>query len=105
MPFAGSISPTLYPPGGQVSFGHIAEKTGLKEQIVRRLLRHAMSMRILKEPEPRMVAHTKISKYFTLLYVNAWLSFGAQEGWPAATRQMLDAIQKWPGSEESNNTV
>ncbi|KAI0410560.1 sterigmatocystin 8-O-methyltransferase [Xylaria grammica] len=93
----------IVPPGGQVSFGHIAEKTGLEEQIVRRLLRHAMSMRILKEPEPGMVAHTKISKYFTLPYVNAWLSVGAQEGWPAATR-MLDAIQKWPGSEELNNT-
>ncbi|RWA07701.1 hypothetical protein EKO27_g7404 [Xylaria grammica] len=76
----------IVPPGGQVSFGHIAEKTGLEEQIVRRLLRHAMSMRILKEPEPGMVAHTKISKYFTFPYVNAWLSFGAQEGWLAATR-------------------
>ncbi|KAF7539506.1 hypothetical protein G7054_g2088 [Neopestalotiopsis clavispora] len=93
----------IVPAGGQVSFGEIAEKTSLDEALVRRLLRHAMSMRIFQEPEPGMVAHTKMSKYFTLPYVNNWLSFGAQEGWPAATR-MLDAIQKWPGSEESNHT-
>lgn len=45
-----------------------------------------MSMHIFQEPEPGMVAHTKMSKYFTLPYVNDWLSFAAQEGWPAATR-------------------
>lgn len=93
----------IVPPGGQVSFSEIAEKTNLDEPLVRRLVRHAMSMHILREPSPGMVAHTKISKYFTLPYVNDWLSFGAREGWPAATR-MLDAIQKWPGSEESNHT-
>ncbi|KAI1453493.1 sterigmatocystin 8-O-methyltransferase [Annulohypoxylon moriforme] len=93
----------IVPPGGQVSFAEIAEKTKLDEPLVRRLVRHAMTMRIFREPEPGMVAHTKISKYFTLPYVNDWLSFGAREGWPAATR-MLDAFQKWPGSEESNNT-
>ncbi|KAI1877460.1 hypothetical protein JX265_003468 [Neoarthrinium moseri] len=76
----------IVPPGGQVSFGEIAEKIGLEEQLVRRLLRHAMSMHILKEPESGMVAHTKMSKYFTLPYVNDWISFGAQEGWPAATK-------------------
>ncbi|KAI1386464.1 sterigmatocystin 8-O-methyltransferase [Hypoxylon trugodes] len=93
----------IIPSGGQVSFGEIAEKTKLDEPLVRRLVRHAMSMHIFREPEPGMVAHTKISKYFTLPYVNDWLSFGAREGWPAATK-MLDAIQKWPGSEESNET-
>ncbi|KAI3317134.1 sterigmatocystin 8-O-methyltransferase [Xylariaceae sp. AK1471] len=93
----------IVPSGGQVSFTEIAKSTGLDEQLVTRLLRHAMSMHIFKEPEPGMVAHTNISKYFTLPYVNDWLSFGAREGWPAATR-MLDAIQKWPSSEESNNT-
>ncbi|KAI1361281.1 sterigmatocystin 8-O-methyltransferase [Xylaria arbuscula] len=91
------------PAGGQVSFGEIAEETNLDEALVRRLVRHAMSMHILREPSPGMVAHAKISKYFTRPYVNEWLSFGAREGWPAAAR-MLDAIQKWPGSEESNNT-
>lgn len=76
----------IVPPGGQVSFSEIAEKTNLDEPLVRRLVRHAMSMHILREPSPGMVAHTKISKYFTLPYVNDWLSFGAREGWPAATR-------------------
>ncbi|KAI1439591.1 sterigmatocystin 8-O-methyltransferase [Annulohypoxylon stygium] len=67
------------------------------------LIRHTISMRILKKPKPSIVVHIKISKYFTLPYINDWLSFNVQKGWPAATR-MLDAIEKWPGSEESNNT-
>ncbi|KAI1500603.1 sterigmatocystin 8-O-methyltransferase [Biscogniauxia marginata] len=60
----------MIPPGGQ---------TGLEEPLVRRLLRHAMAMRIFREPEP------------------------AQDGWPASAR-MVDAMQKWPSSEEPNET-
>ncbi|KAH9890829.1 sterigmatocystin 8-O-methyltransferase [Xylariomycetidae sp. FL2044] len=93
----------IIPPGGQVSFGEIAEKTKLDEPTVRRLLRHAISRRVLREPEPGMVAHTKVSRYLALPYINEWLSFGAREGWPAVTK-MLDALEKWPGSEENNHT-
>ncbi|RYP50588.1 hypothetical protein DL768_003933 [Monosporascus sp. mg162] len=93
----------MIPPGGQVSFGEISKKTGLDEPLVRRLLRHAMAMRILKEPEPGLVAHTKISKFLTTPYINAWVSLGAQDGWPASAR-MVDAMQKWPSSEEPNET-
>jgi len=74
------------PPGGRISFSGIAQKTGLDEASVRRLLRHAMAMHILKEPEPGMVAHTKISRYFMRQYVKDWFGFGAQEGWPAAAK-------------------
>ncbi|KAI1198527.1 sterigmatocystin 8-O-methyltransferase [Nemania serpens] len=93
----------VVPIKGQVSFGEIAGATGLDEPLVRRLLRHAMARHIFHEPEPGMVAHTKMSKYFVEPSMKDFLGFGAQEGWPAATR-MLDAIQKWPSSEEANHT-
>ncbi|KAK7977033.1 S-adenosyl-L-methionine-dependent methyltransferase [Apiospora saccharicola] len=93
----------LVPSGGKISFGDIAKQAGLEEPLVRRLLRHAMTMRIFQEPEPDMVAHTKISKFLRIPYINAWVSVGAREGWPACTK-MVDAMQKWPGSEESNET-
>ncbi|KAH9997808.1 sterigmatocystin 8-O-methyltransferase [Xylariaceae sp. FL0662B] len=93
----------MIPPGGQVSFGDISKQTGLDESLVRRLIRYAMAMRIFKEPEPGMVAHTKVSKFLTIPYANAWLSHGAQEAWPASAR-MVDAMQKWPSSEEPNET-
>lgn len=50
----------MVPSGGQTSFQEIATKTGLSEVNVRRVLRHAMTMRVFQEPEPGMVAHTKV---------------------------------------------
>ncbi|OTA51954.1 hypothetical protein K449DRAFT_341311 [Hypoxylon sp. EC38] len=76
----------MIPPNGQVSIGDIAKKTGLDKLLVKRLLRHAMAMRILREPEPGMVAHTKISKFLTIPYINAWVNFESKDTWPACTR-------------------
>ncbi|KAJ4305848.1 hypothetical protein N0V90_001380 [Kalmusia sp. IMI 367209] len=89
--------PDMIPPGGQISFDEIAEKTGLEKRAVRRLLRHAMAMRILREPEPEVVAHTSISKFLTIPYINGWVNFESRDTWPATTR-------KWPNSEEINET-
>ena len=76
----------MIPPGGQVSFDEIAHKTGLQKGAIRRLLRHAMAMRILREPEPEIVAHTSISKFLTIPYVNGWVGLESRETWPATTR-------------------
>ncbi|CAG9983505.1 unnamed protein product [Clonostachys byssicola] len=94
----------MVPHGGQISFAEISERTGMDKGLVRRLMRHAMSMRIFREPEPEMVAHTKISKYLSIPYINAWASFEGRDTWPAATR-VMDAVEKWPGSEEPNQTA
>lgn len=82
----------VVPIKGQVSFGEIAGATGLDEPLVRRLLRHAMARHIFHEPEPGMVAHTKMSKYFVEPSMKDFLGFGAQEGWPAATRVCFSAV-------------
>lgn len=50
-----------------------------------------MPMRIFQEPEPDMVAHTKISKFLRIPYINAWVSVGAREGWPACTKVGIQA--------------
>ncbi|KAI0470060.1 sterigmatocystin 8-O-methyltransferase [Xylariaceae sp. FL0804] len=93
----------MVPSGGQVSFGAIAEKTGWDQALVRRLLRHAISMRILSEPEPGMVAHTKISKFLAIPYINSWVQFESKDTWPAIP-MVADAMEKWPSSEEANET-
>ncbi|KJZ71732.1 hypothetical protein HIM_08874 [Hirsutella minnesotensis 3608] len=94
---------SLVPPGGQISFAEIARQIGLGEQIVRRVLRHAMTMRIFHEPEPGMVAHTKSSKTLRNPVMNDWIKCGTHEMWSASTK-MLDAVQKWPSSSEPNET-
>ncbi|GAP82382.1 putative sterigmatocystin 8-O-methyltransferase [Rosellinia necatrix] len=93
----------LVPPGRHVSFAELARQTTLNEQMMTRLLRHAMTMRIFREPEPGQVAHTKASKLMARPHMNAWLRIGTHDMWPAATK-MLDALEKWPGSQEPSQT-
>lgn len=76
----------MVPHGGRISFAEISERSGLDKGLVRRLLRQAMSMRIFEEPEPEMVAHTKVSRFLSIPYINAWASFEGRDTWPAATR-------------------
>ncbi|KAI2602063.1 S-adenosyl-L-methionine-dependent methyltransferase [Hypoxylon sp. NC1633] len=93
----------MVPPYGRVSFGEIANRTPMTEQMTARILRHAMTMRIFCEPEPGMVAHTAASKLLNHSPANDWLQAGTQEMWPAATK-MVEALQKWPASQEPNET-
>ncbi|KAF2008738.1 S-adenosyl-L-methionine-dependent methyltransferase, partial [Aaosphaeria arxii CBS 175.79] len=95
--------PSMIPSGSQITFDEISKRTGLEKSVVRRLLRHAMSMRIFSEPEPEVVVHTKISKFLMVQHINSWVKFESMETWPATTR-IVDAIQKWPNSEEINET-
>ena len=76
----------MIPPGGTATFSEVSQKTGLEKNAVRRLLRHAMNMRIFREPEPEVVAHTSISKFLTIPYINGWVGFEARDTWPATTR-------------------
>ncbi|KAL2756633.1 hypothetical protein ACRALDRAFT_1080807 [Sodiomyces alcalophilus JCM 7366] len=94
---------SIVPAGGQISFAEIAKQTGLDESALTRILRHAMTMRIFREPEPGMVAHTKVSKMLALPHVNDWQYTGSHEMWPAAAKT-IDAMHKWPSSEEPNET-
>ncbi|KAF2648239.1 S-adenosyl-L-methionine-dependent methyltransferase [Lophiostoma macrostomum CBS 122681] len=91
------------PPGGTTTFMEISDKTGLAEHAVRRLLHHAMAMRILRETEAGVVAHTSISKFLAIPYISSWAEMESRDTWPGTTR-IVDAIQQWPNSEEMNQT-
>lgn len=78
---------SMIPADGEVSFAEIAAQIdGLSEQMVCRLLRHAMTLRVFREPTPGMVAHTRASKALTNPIMNAWLRNGSHEMWPAAVK-------------------
>ncbi|KAI1120943.1 sterigmatocystin 8-O-methyltransferase [Nemania abortiva] len=94
----------MIPFGSKVSFEDIAEKTKLDKGLVRRLLRYAITMRILSEPEPEMVAHTKISKFLAIPYITTWANFESRDTWPAIPR-VGEAIEKWPASQEVKETA
>ncbi|KAL8765648.1 MAG: hypothetical protein Q9209_007328 [Squamulea sp. 1 TL-2023] len=93
-------------PDGQdeASFADMAAKSGLPEATVRRLLRHAMAFRIFQEPREGIVRHTAASKALAdTPLLRQWIGMMSEELWPAAAKA-VDALNKWPGSEEPNNT-
>ncbi|KAI1807228.1 S-adenosyl-L-methionine-dependent methyltransferase [Daldinia bambusicola] len=91
------------PSNGQVSFADIASQTPMTTDMTARLLRYAMTMRVFREPEPGMVAHTAASKGLRHSAANDWLHAGTEEMWPAATKT-VEALKKWPASSEPNET-
>ncbi|KAF6228460.1 hypothetical protein HO133_008190 [Letharia lupina] len=72
--------------GEQVSYAHLSKSTGLNEQLLRRLLRHAMMMRVFSEPTKGLVAHTAASNLLAEPCMHDWMKTGREEMWPAATR-------------------
>lgn len=64
-----------------------------------------MSRHIFKEPRKGHVAHTAASRLFAESQgINDWVYIALDEIWPSAAH-MLDAMDKWKGSEEANETV
>ena len=76
----------------------------MDESDLTRVLRHAFTMHIFKEPEEGFVAHTAASKTLAEIPLfRQWLGHCMDEMWPAAART-VDAMATWPGSEELNQT-
>ncbi|KAK8042322.1 sterigmatocystin 8-O-methyltransferase [Apiospora phragmitis] len=89
--------------GGQISFADIAKKAGVSERMIQRLLRHAITMRVFREPQEGFVAHTQASKALTNPDTAHWLASGTEDMWPAAVK-VVDALEKWGDSQEPNHT-
>jgi O-methyltransferase domain len=90
------------PINSEATFAQIAHRCHLAEDDTRRLLRHAMTFRIFREPRKGVVAHTAASRVLAELpLLQQWIGQSCEDMWPAATR-VVDAMAKWPGSEEPN---
>ncbi|PYH75474.1 putative Sterigmatocystin 8-O-methyltransferase [Aspergillus uvarum CBS 121591] len=88
---------------GAMSFTSIAEQTGLREGVVKHVLRHAMTLRVFREPRRGFVAHTPRSVVIRDGDIARWMAFSIDE----LTEAILcarDAMQKWPRSDELNQT-
>lgn len=77
----------------------------MDESITRRLLRQAINNDIFTEPRKGVVAHNAVSRVLSenkgaldLVTVNG------DELWQAGS-QAINAMVKWPGSQEPNETV
>ena len=71
-----------FPVNETATFAQIAEKVGLDEINLRRLLRHAMTNYIFKEVSPNVVAHTAASKVMAEdPKINDWVGFCLEDMW------------------------
>ncbi|KAF2659031.1 S-adenosyl-L-methionine-dependent methyltransferase [Lophiostoma macrostomum CBS 122681] len=70
-----------------------------------RIMRHAVSQGIFLEPEPGVIAHSAISQAIVNVpNTDAMMSNILDNMWTSAPR-IVDAMAKWPGSEEPNETA
>lgn len=73
---------------------------GIPEYRVHRILRHAMTSRIFREPRPGYVAHTGPSAAFLRNPVlRDWVSFNLDEVWKADT-YLVETLRNYGNSEE-----
>lgn len=87
----------------EASFAIISQACGLAEDDTKRFLRFAMLDGIFREPRKGTVAHTPASKALTNPFLRDCIWQMCQELWPAASRT-VDAVMKWPYSEEPTHT-
>ncbi|KAL6712852.1 hypothetical protein ACLMJK_009564 [Lecanora helva] len=86
-----------------VSYPQLAHSTGLEPELLKRLIRHAATHRVFREPQKGFVQHTATSKLLLGSKANSWMGVGCEEMWPAALKT-VEAMDKWPGSQEPNET-
>ncbi|KAJ2997226.1 hypothetical protein NUW58_g708 [Xylaria curta] len=91
--------------GETTSFEGMSEYSGLNVKIIRRIVRHAiLNHRFFEENVPGVITHSALT---ALLATNAAvrnsLVVELDEFWPAGVK-MADAMEKWPNSEENNET-
>lgn len=88
---------------GTATFAEISQKTGLKEPLVMRLVRHAAIYHVFKEVSPGVVAHTAGSE--ALLEgssVRDWLDMTFEEWAPASVNAVKQLIQSPDSGEQSD---
>ncbi|KAH7017921.1 S-adenosyl-L-methionine-dependent methyltransferase [Macrophomina phaseolina] len=95
----------LHIPNDGIRIRDLAIKLNLDEEKITRLLRHAISNGIFREPQPGIIAHNPLSRLMrddedTL----GMVKFTFDEILPTAVRA-LDALDKWPGSRDPKQTA
>lgn len=77
-----------------VSYQQLAHLTGLEPELLKRLVRHAITHRVFKEPRKGFVEHTATSRLLTGPKADSWMGVGCEEMWPAALKVSNDARER-----------
>lgn len=91
--------------GESISFADVAAKCEVDEESMCRILRHAITNHLFSEPREGYIAHTAISKALVEVpMLHEWVTVACDEMCPP-TSKLVDALIKWPGSTEPNETA
>lgn len=74
------------PTDGPTPYAALAQSTGLEPELLKRLVRHAITHRVFKEPQKGFVEHTATSRLLAGRNADSWMGVGCEEMWPAALR-------------------
>ncbi|OTA92758.1 hypothetical protein M434DRAFT_31515 [Hypoxylon sp. CO27-5] len=94
-----------FPVGDSTSFEAMSKFSGLNVKNVRRIVRHAIiNHHFFREDTPGVITHSALTAIISRdeLTRNS-LIVEMDEFWPAGVK-MADAMEKWPNSEENNET-
>lgn len=91
---------SLVPVGSTISFRDLAEKSGLREQDVKRIVRYtAVYHRLFHEPKKGIVAHTAASKLLAENPVaDHLMGLAFDECWPAHNRVSSIFFNEFPNA-------
>jgi len=96
-----------FPVGEETTFARLAASTNgvVSETRMRQIIRLAVTQNIFAEPKPGIIVHTAASRLLAEDdRLHDWVGVNADEFWPGAA-MTCRAMDKWPGSEEVNETV
>ncbi|KAK5321117.1 hypothetical protein LTR93_006359 [Exophiala xenobiotica] len=92
------------PVEGKCTFQEVATKAGVDASQCSRVLRAAMTSGYFEEPEIGYVAHTAGSKLFLNPDLKDAVGYVIEDTFPAASK-LAEAIEKYPASQETNETA
>lgn len=92
------------PDGGSISYDALAEKCGLDESDIRRIIRTAISLRIFEEDSGGCVRHNAVSKTLATNPAHDGIGFFMEEYMPAALK-LPDTLGRFPGSQRAGESA
>jgi hypothetical protein len=94
-----------FPPNTTITFSEMASFCKIPESSVKRIVRHAIAYHVFAEPTKGTIAHTAMSRAIaTFPHLGDTIEEFCDTLWPTGPR-LADAIQRWPDSEEPNETA
>ncbi|KAF2193341.1 S-adenosyl-L-methionine-dependent methyltransferase [Zopfia rhizophila CBS 207.26] len=94
-----------FPADSTASIPEIAEKSGMHPDDAETIIRHALTYRLFKQQPNGTIAHSAATRAITTVpHLHAWVIHALENMWRDAPF-IVPAMEKWPGSQEVNETA